>query len=41
MVKEGIILGHVISKKGIEVDKANIDLTANLQPPKSIKEVCF
>nr|GFA87737.1 reverse transcriptase domain-containing protein [Tanacetum cinerariifolium] len=25
MVKEGIVLGHKISKKGIEVDKANIE----------------
>ena len=24
MVKKGIVLGHLISRKGIEVDKANI-----------------
>ncbi|GJR92726.1 reverse transcriptase domain-containing protein [Tanacetum coccineum] len=28
MVKEGIVLGHKISKKGIEVDKAKIDVIA-------------
>ncbi|GJT12142.1 hypothetical protein Tco_0859184 [Tanacetum coccineum] len=28
MVKEGIVLGHKISKKGIEVDKAKIDVNA-------------
>ncbi|GJZ95600.1 hypothetical protein Tco_0667934 [Tanacetum coccineum] len=26
MVKEGIVLGHKISRKGIEVDKAKVDL---------------
>ena len=30
MVQQGIILGHVISKKGIEVDKAKADLIAHL-----------
>ena len=39
MVKEGIVLGHVISKKGIEVDKAKIDFITNLSPPKSVKEI--
>ena len=39
MVKQGIVLGHVISKKGIEVDKAKIDLIASLPPPKSVKEI--
>ncbi|GJZ76562.1 reverse transcriptase domain-containing protein [Tanacetum coccineum] len=32
MVKEGIVLGHKISKKGIEVDKAKIDVIAKLGP---------
>ncbi|XP_074374208.1 uncharacterized protein LOC141714595 [Apium graveolens] len=39
MVKEGIVLGHKISKKGIEVDKAKIDLIASLPPPKSVKAI--
>ncbi|GJS84051.1 putative nucleotidyltransferase, ribonuclease H [Tanacetum coccineum] len=30
MVKEGIVLGHKILRKGIEVDKAKIDLIAKL-----------
>ncbi|GJU45511.1 hypothetical protein Tco_1202777, partial [Tanacetum coccineum] len=30
MVKEGIVLGHKISKKGIEVDKAKVDVIAKL-----------
>ncbi|GJV83435.1 reverse transcriptase domain-containing protein [Tanacetum coccineum] len=30
MVKEGIVLGHKISKNGIEVDKAKVELNAKL-----------
>ncbi|GJT97428.1 hypothetical protein Tco_1092946 [Tanacetum coccineum] len=30
MVKEGIVLGHKISKKGIEVDKAKIDIKSSV-----------
>ncbi|GJX05467.1 reverse transcriptase domain-containing protein [Tanacetum coccineum] len=33
MVKEGIVLGHKISKKGIEVDKAKIDVISKLPHP--------
>ena len=39
MVKEGIVLGHKIFEKGIEVDKAKVDLIANLPPPKSVKKI--
>ena len=39
MVKEGILLSHLISKKGIEVDKAKVDLITNLPPPKSVKKI--
>ena len=39
MVRKGIVLGHVISKSGIEVDKAKIDLISNLPPPRSVKEI--
>jgi hypothetical protein len=39
MVKQGIVLGHVISHRGIEVDKAKIDLISNLPPPRTVKEV--
>ncbi|KAH9685896.1 hypothetical protein KPL70_014155 [Citrus sinensis] len=38
MVKQGIVLGHIISSKGIEVDKAKVDLISNLPPPKTIRE---
>ncbi|CAL8988435.1 unnamed protein product [Prunus brigantina] len=33
MVRQGIVLGHVVSSKGIEVDKAKIDIISNLPPP--------
>ena len=39
MVKSGIVLGHIVSKKGIEVDKAKVDLIATLPPPKTVREV--
>ncbi|GKD78109.1 hypothetical protein Tco_1340730, partial [Tanacetum coccineum] len=39
MVKEGIVLGHKISKKGIEVDKAKVDVIAKLPHPTTIKGV--
>ncbi|HEY6625664.1 MAG TPA: retropepsin-like aspartic protease/reverse transcriptase, partial [Ignavibacteriaceae bacterium] len=39
MVKEGIVLGHKISAKGIEVDKAKIEVISKLPPPSSVKSV--
>jgi hypothetical protein len=41
MVKQGILLGHVISHCGIKVNKAEIDLISNLPPPRTVKEVRF
>ncbi|CAN6684920.1 unnamed protein product [Malus baccata var. baccata] len=35
----GIVLGHLISSKGIEVDKAKIEVIAKLPPPTSVKNV--
>nr|GEZ13619.1 transposon Ty3-I Gag-Pol polyprotein [Tanacetum cinerariifolium] len=40
MVKEGIVLGHKISKKGIEVDKANIEVISKLPHPMTVKGIC-
>ena len=39
MVKEGIVLGHVISERGIEVDKARIETVEKLPPPTDIKSL--
>nr|GEU59497.1 reverse transcriptase domain-containing protein [Tanacetum cinerariifolium] len=38
MVKEGIVLDHKISKQGIEVDKAKVDVITKLPHPTTIKE---
>ncbi|GJZ27090.1 hypothetical protein Tco_0571343 [Tanacetum coccineum] len=40
MVKEGIVLGHKISKSGIEVDRAKIDVIAKLPHPTTVKVRC-
>ncbi|KAM6595432.1 hypothetical protein CsatA_021515 [Cannabis sativa] len=39
MVTEGIVLGHKISKEGIEVDRAKVSTIENLPPPISVKGV--
>nr|GFC25238.1 reverse transcriptase domain-containing protein [Tanacetum cinerariifolium] len=39
MVKEGIVLGHKISKKGIEVDKAKIKVILKLPHPTTVKGI--
>ncbi|GJT96546.1 reverse transcriptase domain-containing protein [Tanacetum coccineum] len=39
MVKEGIVLDHKISKNGIEVDKAKVDVIAKLPHPTTVKGV--
>ena len=39
MVQEGIILGHKVSSKGLEVDKAKVETIENLPPPISVKGI--
>ena len=39
MVKHGIVLGHEIFKKGIEVDRAKIEIIAKLPMPKCVKDI--
>ena len=34
MVNEGIVLGHKISERGIEVDKAKVDAIEKMSCPK-------
>nr|GFA22353.1 hypothetical protein [Tanacetum cinerariifolium] len=38
VVNEGIILGHKISKNGIEVEKAKVDVIAKLPHPTTVKD---
>ncbi|KAL6329691.1 hypothetical protein AAG906_027228 [Vitis piasezkii] len=37
MVRQGIVLGHIISEKGIEVDKAKVELIVKLPSPTTVK----
>ena len=39
MVNQGIVLGHIISKRGIEIDKAKIELISKLPSPTNVKTV--
>ena len=39
MVEQGIVLGHVVSSRGIEVDKAKVDTIQSLPYPTSVLEV--
>ena len=37
MVTQGIVLGHIVSKNGIKVDKAKVELISNLPTPRDIR----
>jgi hypothetical protein len=39
MVKQGIVLGHVISERRIEVDKAKVETVEQLPPPTNVKSL--
>ena len=39
MVKQGVVLGHIISEKGFEVDHAKIQIISLLPPPRNVKGV--
>ena len=39
MVKEGIVLGHIISSQGIEVDRAKVEVIEKLPPFSSVKGI--
>ncbi|RDX89426.1 Retrovirus-related Pol polyprotein from transposon 17.6, partial [Mucuna pruriens] len=40
MGTKGIVLGHLVSSRGIEVDKSKIDIITSLPNPASVQEVC-
>ncbi|KAM6543139.1 hypothetical protein CsatB_007586 [Cannabis sativa] len=39
MVQEGIVLGHKVSNKGIEVDRAKVEVIEKLPPPTTVKGI--
>ena len=39
MVTQGIVLGHIVSREGIQVDKVKVDLISNLPTPKCVKDI--
>jgi hypothetical protein len=39
MVNEGIVLGHKISKRGIEVDRAKVEAIEKMPSPRDVKGI--
>ncbi|CAM8982476.1 unnamed protein product [Rhodiola kirilowii] len=39
MMQEGIVLGHLVSNRGIEVDRAKVEVIEKLPPPKDEKGI--
>jgi len=39
MVSKGIVLGHLISERGMQVDKVKINIITSLTYPSSVREV--
>ena len=39
MVQERIVIGHKVSTRGIEVDKAKIEVIEQLPPPTNVKDI--
>jgi hypothetical protein len=39
MVREGKMLGHFMSERGIEVDRAKIEVIEQLPPPVNMKGI--
>ena len=39
MANKGVLLGHLVSDKGIEVDRAKVEVIEKLPPPTSVKGI--
>ncbi|CAA6672784.1 unnamed protein product [Spirodela intermedia] len=39
MVREGVALGHIVSERGLEVDRIKIDNIYKMTPPTSVKQI--
>ncbi|CAA7393090.1 unnamed protein product [Spirodela intermedia] len=37
MVREGVVLGHIVSERGLEVDRAKNDIISKMKPLNSVK----
>ena len=36
---QGIVLGHIVSSEGMQIDRAKIDIISNLPPHKNLKDI--
>ncbi|CAM9000014.1 unnamed protein product [Rhodiola kirilowii] len=41
MVTHGVVLGHIVSKEGVEVDKAKIDVIMTLPYPSTVRDIKY
>ena len=39
MVSHGVVLGHIVSRRGISTDEDNVKVILTLNPPQTVKEV--
>ena len=39
MVSHGVVLGHIVSKRGIATDEDKVKVILTLNPPQTVKEV--
>ena len=39
MMTQGIVLGHIVSARGIEVDPAKVELIQKLPTPRNVKDI--
>jgi len=39
MVSHGVVLGHIVFKRGIAADLDKVKVILRLEPPRSIKEI--
>ena len=39
MVSHGVVLGHIVSRRGIATDEDKVKVILTLDPPQSVKEV--
>ena len=39
MVTKGLVLGHIISKEGMQVDRAKVAVVEQLPTPKTVRDI--